>query len=425
MTYGVDWALVLMYLALVIIGFASIYSSVHSVEHGAMFSPGTRTGKQMIWFAVAFVIDILILFVINPNLWEVISTPGYLVMLGLLAAVIVLGVNIKGSHSWFAFGPIRFQPAEFSKITTSMMLATVMSQSSFKMDRPRDFWTVVLILLIPMVIIIGERETGSTLVYIGFLFVMYRQGLSGWIIVIAAMLVMVFIITMKNSPTAAMIVSGVAAILFYLMIRSSYPRSRQYAPVLYALAVFGICAALALSTDFIFEHVLQPHQRKRIEILLGLKEDLSGVGYNVHQSLISIGSGGFSGKGFLQGTQTALGFVPEHSTDFIFCNIGEEWGFIGAAGVIILFVAFIWRILYDAENSTYRFTRIYGYCVAACLFMHLMINLGMTMGIMPVIGIPLPLVSYGGSSLLSFSILIFIFLALLRNERRHSRNTII
>jgi rod shape determining protein RodA len=317
-----------------------------------------------------------------------------------------------------------------------------------------------------MGIIIMQSETGSALVYVGFIFMLYREGLSGWIIFMIGMAILLFILTLTSSSYVALVVlTGVAS--FCMMVYSG--RGKWWMifgiPVIVLLAllpkilpegfalspsqiIIGVLASgiplagfiafrernrftqislialigglmLIFSTEYIFSKVLQEHQRKRIEVLLGMKEDPSGVGYNVDQSLIAIGSGGVSGKGFTNGTQTTLGFVPEQSTDFIFCTIGEEWGFIGCSIVILLYVLLIWRIVRNAERCREAFTRIYGYCVACCIFMHLFINVGMTLGIMPVIGIPLPLVSYGGSSLWAFTIMIFIFIALDRNERKY------
>ena len=381
-------------------------------------------------------------------------------------AVIVLGVEVKGSRSWFEFGPIRFQPAEISKISTSLMLAAFMSQLGYKISRLKDFVITALIILVPMGIIIMQSETGSALVYVGFIFMLYREGLSGWLIFMIGMAILLFILTLTSSSYVALIVLsgvcsfcmmlysgrgkwwvfiGVPVIVLLAILPSILPEGFFLSPlqILLGLIIILIPVAgyiafrernrfsqlsliamiagilLVFSTDYLFNNVLQDHQRKRIEVLLGMKEDPSGVGYNVNQSMIAIGSGGFFGKGYMNGTQTTFGFVPEQSTDFIFCTIGEEWGFVGCTAVILLYVLLISRIIRSAERSREAFTRIYGYCVACCIFMHLFINVGMTLGLMPVIGIPLPLVSYGGSSLWAFTIMIFIFIALDRNERKY------
>ena len=469
---SVDWALVVTYLLLILIGWVNIYASIHSDGPASIFDYNFRSGKQFVWILTALGLAALILFVVNAQLWESASIPLYLGVLCLLVAVIFLGVEVKGSRSWFEFGPIRFQPAEVSKITTSLLLATLMSQVNFRITRFKDFLLTALILGIPMVVILTESETGSALVYVGFIFVMYREGFSGWWIFCIGMAALLFILTLTASPYVSILVlagvlllcnglesnkigvafwifSGVLLILcllpwifgkfspesfvskinplyilvgicvaavLYLMIVGYRSRHRFL-----SMSALGLIAGMALvfSTEFIFNNILQDHQRKRIEVLLGMKEDPAGVGYNVNQSMIAIGSGGLHGKGFLGGTQTTFGFVPEQSTDFIFCTVGEEWGFIGCFVVIALYVFLILRIISDAEKSRKAFTRIYGYCVASCIFMHLFINIGMTIGLMPVIGIPLPLLSYGGSSLWAFTILIFIFIALYRQEKKY------
>ena len=469
---SVDWALVVTYLLLILIGWVNIYASIHSDGPASIFDYNFRSGKQFVWILTALGLAALILFVVNAQLWESASIPLYLGVLCLLVAVIFLGVEVKGSRSWFEFGPIRFQPAEVSKITTSLLLATLMSQVNFRITRFKDFLLTALILGIPMVVILAESETGSALVYVVFIFVMYREGFSGWWIFCIGMAALLFILTLTASPYVSILVlagvlllcnglesnkigvafwifSGVLLILcllpwifgkfspesfvskinplyilvgicvaavLYLMIVGYWSRHRFL-----SMSALGLIAGMALvfSTEFIFNNILQDHQRKRIEVLLGMKEDPAGVGYNVNQSMIAIGSGGLHGKGFLGGTQTTFGFVPEQSTDFIFCTVGEEWGFLGCLVVISLYVFLISRIIMDAEKSREAFTRIYGYCVASCIFMHLFINIGMTIGIMPVIGIPLPLLSYGGSSLWAFTVLIFIFIALYRQEKKY------
>ena len=417
----IDWKLVICYLLLVLIGLANIYASIHSADPEPFFAWSSRSGKQVVWIMTALALGALILFAVNPKLWEVISLPTYILVLGLLVAVIFLGVEVKGSRSWFAFGPIRFQPAEVSKISTSLLLAALMSRQGFKMSRLRDFLTVALVIGIPMLVIVAESETGSALVYIGFLFVLYREGLSGWVLFVVGMAVVLFILSLVAPVWVALLVLLIAVGVFFYVFRSSAGRSLAARRQTWFLSLAGLAAGaiMIFSTQFVFNNVLQDHQRKRIEVLLGLKEDPAGVGYNVTQSMIAIGSGGFAGKGYLRGTQTTSGFVPEQSTDFIFCTVGEEWGFIGCAIVILLYAYMIFRIIKDAEKSREAFTRIYGYCVAACIFMHLFINIGMTIGLMPVIGIPLPLLSYGGSSLWAFTILIFIFLALNKQEKKY------
>ena len=490
----VDWSLVICWVVLILIGWANIYASTLASEPDSIFDFASRSGKQFVWMITALGIAGLVLFVIPPRLYEGLSLPIYLFTIALLVAVIFLGIEVKGSRSWFALGPVRFQPAEISKISTSLMLATVMSQLGYRIGRFRDFLIAAIIILFPMLIIVLQSETGSALVYVGFIFMLYREGLSGWLIFMIGMAILTFILTLTTSPfIAVLVLAGVASLCIslysdkfkswilvcvpaivilsfvpqvldvltewivgverlaeiaalqeagevvelpwimkikpiYILLGASlaampfviYNAFREGNRFTYlALLSFIGGVLLVFSTDFLFNNVLQDHQRKRIEVLLGMKEDPTGVGYNVNQSLIAIGSGGLTGKGYLNGTQTTLGFVPEQSTDFIFCTIGEEWGFLGAAGIILLYVFLIWRIIRNAERSREGFTRIYGYCVACCIFMHLFINIGMTIGLMPVIGIPLPFISYGGSSLWGFTAMLFIFIALDRNERKY------
>ena len=499
-----DWKLVFIYLALVFIGWVNIYASIHGGENTGILDFSVNSGKQFIWILTAFGLGSLIVFLIPSNLWESGAGLLYIMVLFLLVAVIFLGVEVKGSRSWFAFGPVRFQPAEISKITTSLLRAFIMSRPGFKLTRFSNFLTVAAVIALPMLVILGESETGSALVYVGFIFVLYREGLSGWLITLIGVAILVFILTLTTSPyTAILWLLGIIAAgnalnhrnsLQWLLCAAAVIILLAYIPQLWTLLqnalIPGLSEAAAnaeageeavneamaiaadasawgflyavkplyillgliglavpaviffalkyrdsfagvstltmiagimmvFSVDFIFYNILQDHQRKRIEVLLGMKEDPSGVGYNVNQSMIAIGSGGLTGKGYLNGTQTTYGFVPEQSTDFIFCTVGEEWGFLGCFAVIALYVGLIWLITKDAEHSRESFTRIYGYCLASCLFMHLLINIGMTIGIMPVIGIPLPFMSYGGSSLWAFTIMLSIFIALDHREKRY------
>ena len=486
----IDWSLVLCWLVLILIGWANIYASIHATEPSSIFDFSSRSGKQFVWMATALVIAVTVLFVFPARLYESAALPIYVFVIMLLVAVIFLGIEVKGSRSWFEFGPVRFQPAEISKISTSLMLAAVMSQSGYRIGRWKDFIITAAIILLPMMIIIGQSETGSALVYVGFIFMLYREGLSGWLIFMVGMAILLFILTLTASPyTAILVLAGIASLCICLYsgrfrwwliicvplvvlfafvpgILESIAAAGQdpalveeaveeasaggswiskIKPLYILLGAIGLSIpfvayqafrerntfthlaiisslagiALVFSVNFLFNDVLQDHQRKRIEVLLGMKEDPSGVGYNVNQSMIAIGSGGLTGKGYLNGTQTTYGFVPEQSTDFIFCTNGEEWGFVGCTFIILLYVFLMWRIVKDAERSREAFTRIYGYCVACCIFMHLFINIGMTIGLMPVIGIPLPFISYGGSSLWGFTALLFIFIALDRNERKY------
>ena len=417
----VDWKLVVCYVLLVLIGWINIYASVQSGDPSSIFDLGVRSGKQFLWFGISLVAAVMILFVISPRIWEVISSPAYLFVLVLLVAVIFLSKDTKGSHSWFELGPVKFQPAEISKITTSLMLAAYMSRPSFRLSNRRNFTIVAFIVGVPMLVIVAESETGSALVYLGFLFALYREGLSGWLLFVIGMAIFLFILTLVTKPWISIVVLTViiACLLFFYL--RKYHRVMRLRRAMWRNAVIGLIVgtAFVFCTQFAFDNILKDYQRARIEVLLGLREDLAGAGYNVHQSMIAIGSGGLTGKGFLHGTQTAYGFVPEQSTDFIFCTVGEEWGFIGCFVVILIYALLLFWIIKDADESREAFTRIYGYCLASCLFMHLFINIGMTIGLMPVIGIPLPFMSYGGSSLLAFTTMLFIFIALNRQENKY------
>ena len=417
----IDWKLIVCYLLLVLIGWFNIYASVQSGDPVSIFDLSSRSGKQFLWFGVSLVMAALVLFVISPRLWEVISSPAYLFVLVLLVAVIFLSKDTKGSHSWLEFGPVKFQPAEISKITTSLMLAARMSRPNFKFSSHKDFLAVALIVGIPMLVIVAESETGSALVYAGFLFALYREGLTGWILFVIGMCIFLFILTLVTSPLVSVLV--LLGITTFLLLRSLHKHRRvlRLRRGIWRRAILGLIAGaiFIFSTQFAFDNVLKDYQRARVEVLLGLREDPAGAGYNVHQSMIAIGSGGLAGKGYLQGTQTAYGFVPEQSTDFIFCTVGEEWGFLGCTFVILVYALLIFWIIRDADESREAFTRIYGFCLASCLFMHLFINIGMTIGLMPVIGIPLPFMSYGGSSLLAFTTMLFIFIALNRQENKY------
>ena len=457
-----DIPLVICWLLLVFIGWINIFASVYSEEHSSIFDMSQRYGMQFIWIITAFVLAVSIIFLLNPKIYSVLSPPIYLFVCILLIAVIFLGKEVNGSKSWFRFGAVSFQPAEISKISTSLFLAHLMSKYSFKLSRFRDALSVALAILVPMAIIVMEKETGSALVYCGFIFLLYREGLSGWFLIFGLLSILLFVVTLAVSPLAALIIlfvlSGivngiytrrlwlhlgilipVALLLGFLpAIKGSlvpeFPVQVEHIALLimavpvilsiikftgkrmghlkYLLTGFICSIILIFSVQFIFHNILQHHQRERIENLLGIKEDLMGAGYNVHQSKIAIGSGGFSGKGFLNGTQTKFDFVPEQSTDFIFCTVGEEWGFVGAVTVVCIYLFLITRLIVLSERQKDRFARIYGYCVACCFFMHVFINMGMTMGLVPVIGIPLPFLSYGGSSLWSFTVLLFIFIKL-------------
>ena len=471
MSYGqgprarkVDFGLLLSWLFLVFYGWLNIYSAVYSEEHASIFDFSQRYGLQFIWVCISIGIAILLLYIINPRSLQPLSLILYLGMLVLLAAVIFLGKEVNGSRSWFFIGSFGLQPAEFSKITTALLLSYIMSRWGFSLFSRKDAIRAALVVLVPILLILLEKETGSVLVYVGLILVFYMEGLAGWVIVAGLSLIAMFVITIALSPLTAVVcaLSAACIIRFFLSRRlgwlfaaipvivlmcfvprlsniESFAFLKALKPEVWALILFSpflilwirdllsrrdkrgsgrlllsLCcaAAMVFSVNFIFTKVLQPHQRARIENLFGITEDLQGIGYNVHQSKIAIGSGGLTGKGFLNGTQTKYNFVPEQSTDFIFCTVGEEWGFLGSIALLGVYIFMILRIIHLASKNSDAFTRIYGYCVASIFLMHVVINIGMTMGLLPVIGIPLPFLSYGGSGMVSFTILLFIFIRL-------------
>ena len=461
-TRRVDLGLLLSYLLLIVFGWLNIYSAVYSEEHGFILDMSQRYGQQFIWIGLSILTAIFILYIIRPEIYSTLSPILYIIMAVLLFAVIFVGKEVNGSKSWFFIGSFGLQPAEFSKITTSLLLSYIMSQYGFTLTNKKMAATAAAVVLLPILLIIMEKETGSALVYLGLLFVFYMQGMSGWFIILGFSLAAIFSLTISFSPLTAIIcalaacsllrlliwkrgkwfISAVAVIVLIAYLPKLYatlPFLELFKPEVWALILFIphtilwivdiykmredrgsfylilslICAiAITFSINIIFNKVLQPHQRARIENLFGITEDLQGIGYNVHQSKIAIGSGGLTGKGFLNGTQTKYNFVPEQSTDFIFCTVGEEWGFVGSLLLLIVYIYLIVRIIVLASKNFDTFTKLYGYCVASIFLMHVVINMGMTMGLLPVIGIPLPFLSYGGSSMLSFTILLFIFIRL-------------
>lgn len=414
---NVDWLLIGLYLILVFAGWLNIYAAVFNDAHQSIFDTSQSYGKQLLWIGTASVLATAILLIDE----RFFSTFGYLIygiVILLLIGVIFIGSETKGATSWFAIGGFKIQPSEFSKFATNLALAKYLSTLNINLS---DFKTKIrsaLIIGLPAILILLQNDTGSALVYAAFILVLYREGLSGSFLVIGLIAAVLFVSTLflqaeTFQPLSWLEFSGSTLILIILasILAFIYYLNRKKKKLwLGLLAVFIVCAGFIKSVDYIFTEILEPHQSKRINVLLGLESDPKGAGYNVNQSLIAIGSGGFSGKGFLQGTQTKYDFVPEQSTDFIFCTIGEEWGFIGSFFVIALFMALLLRILFLCARQRSNFARIYGYGVASILFFHFTINIGMTIGLAPVIGIPLPFFSYGGSSLWAFTILLFVFI---------------
>ncbi|MBX7183087.1 MAG: rod shape-determining protein RodA [Bacteroidia bacterium] len=401
---GIDPWLVGLYVVLVLLGWMNIYAAVFNEEHRNIFDISQNYGKQMIWIVSSFFLALMVM-VIDGKFYAAFSWPIYIVVMVLLLATIGLARDINGQKAWIEIGGFQIQAAEFAKFAANLALAKYLSQLNIKME---DFETKLkagLIIFTPFILILLQNDTGSALVFTAFIFVLYREGLSGNILLFGAGAGVLAILSLLFPKEYILIGIGIIVGLLLILI----PKNWQNMLVVGAFAL--IMAAMVMSVNVAFDK-LQPHQKERIEILLGKRTDNKGAGYNVNQSKIAIGSGGLIGKGFLQGTQTKYDFVPEQSTDFIFCTVGEEWGFLGSIVVIILFLVLFLRVVFVAERQRSPFTRIYGYGVASILLFHFSINIGMTIGLLPVIGIPLPFFSYGGSSLWSFTILLFILIKL-------------
>jgi rod shape determining protein RodA len=476
---SIDWWTILIYLALLTFGWVSVCGASYSYGDTDIFSLDTRSGMQIIWIGTSIILG-FVLLMLDDRYYDMFSFIIYGFMLVLLFATIFNPHSIKGSRSWLVLGPLRLQPAEFAKFATALALAKVMSIYGYSIQKWQHFAAALGIILVPMLFIVLQRETGSALVYLAFFLMFYREGMPGSILFTGVAMVFYFVVGIRYAdamilytPTSVgkfvvlllvQIFSGamvwiyctdrkdairilaicigvtVIALLFslfvipfnvvyvelamcailvgYLIWQSLATRIRSYLWI----AAFTVGSVVFFSlADYMLNNVMEAHQRVRINVLLGLEEDLKGAGYNVHQSEIAIGSGGLEGKGFLNGTQTKLKFVPEQDTDFIFCTVGEEEGFVGSAGVLLLFLALILRLIHLAERQPYPFGRVYGYCVLSIFLFHVFINVGMVLGLTPVIGIPLPFFSYGGSSLWGFTILLFIFLRIDagRNMIRH------
>ena len=453
---GLDWITILVYTVLVLIGWVNIYAAVYDEAHSSIFDISQRYGMQLIWIGVSAFIAISILL-IDDKYYHILAYPLYWFSILVLIGVLLFGKEVNGAKSWL-FG---IQPSEFVKFTTALALARYMSSYSFDIRNLKHLLHVAILLGLPVLIVMLQNDTGSALVFGSFLFMLYREGFNGWVYIALIMIISLFIFSFLLEPTALLIVLILVCVVGEGMTNGNWRSKAIYLAglALGSTLIYTVCQLLlsidiswylsiliattlsigvvilyayrykinniltfillffgslgfTYTVDYVFNNVLQIHQQKRILDLLGLESDLSHWGYNVNQSKIAIGSGGFSGKGFLEGTQTKFNFVPEQSTDFIFCTVGEEWGFIGSAIVIILFVILILRLIRMGERQQEPFGRIYCYCVASVFLFHITINIGMTIGIMPVIGIPLPFFSYGGSSLIAFTILLFVAIKL-------------
>ena len=467
---SLDYWTILIYIALLTFGWLSVCGASYTYGDTDIFALSTRSGMQIVWIGTSLVLG-FVLLLLDDRYYDTFAYIIYILLLILLFATIFNPHTIKGSRSWLVLGPLRLQPAEFAKFATALALSKFMSTYGYDIHQWKHFAATLAIIFLPMMFIVLQRETGSALVYFAFFLMFYREGMPGSILFTAVAMVVYFVVgiryadvMMAETPTsvgkftvllliqlfsAAMVwvycqdrrdalrifavtigLTGMALLfslyvipfdvvwiqlvmsallIGYLLLQGMATRLRNY----FWIAVLALGSIIFFNVaDYGLNHVLQAHQRTRINVLLGLEEDLKGAGYNVHQSEIAIGSGGLEGKGFLNGTQTKLKYVPEQDTDFIFCTVGEEEGFVGSASVLLLFLALILRLIHLAERQPYRFGRVYGYCVLSIFLFHVFINVGMVLGLTPVIGIPLPFFSYGGSSLWGFTFLLFIFLAL-------------
>ncbi len=398
-----DWLTVFLYLILVFFGWLSIFSAASDEDVVRVFDLSQRFGKQILWIGLALVLAFVIL-IIDAKFFSAFSFIIYLSILLLLVAVLFFGKTVSGSKSWIEIGSISIQPAEFAKFATALALAKYLSSTNINMDKLKTKLISIIIITVPPLLILLQNDTGSALVYAAFVLVLYREGISGAFIVLGVVAALLFILTLLFGEL--WITAGI--VLFTMLVLLFIKKMRKRIKIILAGMVVSI--VFVFSVNYAYENVLAPHQKKRINVMLGIEKDPHGAGYNVNQSKIAIGSGGLKGKGFRQGMLTRYHFVPEQTTDFIFCTVGEEWGFVGTTVVILLFVILLIRLIFLAERQKSHFSRIYGYGVASIFFFHFAINIGMTIGLAPVVGIPLPFFSYGGSSLWAFTILLFIFI---------------
>jgi len=407
--FNVDWITILIYVALCAIGFLNIYSVKFNPDKSEAFSFTAEYGKQLIFIITGLVLGLSILL-LDAKFFSVFAPIIYCITVLLLLVVLVVGINKGGNQAWIPIGSFSLQPSEFAKFGTALLLARYISSFNPKLNTFRPVLIAAAIIGIPMCLIMLQPDAGSMLVFLSFMFPLYREGLSGYLLIIFWGLVTLFILNLFLSPF--LLISSIL-IIGALFI---YNNRKKQQKIINITIITIVAIGYLFVAKFLFNNVLQTHQRARIELILGLKTDNQGVGYNVRQSQIAIGAGQLTGRGWKEGTQTKLRYVPEQSTDFIFSTVGEEWGFVGCFVVIGLYVFMLVRIVNIAERQKSTFSRVYGYCIACIIFFHVFINIGMAIGLMPVIGIPLPFISYGGSSLWSFTILLFIFLKLDSNR---------
>ena len=476
---SLDWVTILIYIALLAFGWFSVCGASYDYGSTDMFDFTSRSGKQLIWIGCSFGLG-FVLLMLDDRLYDTLANIAYVGFMLLLLITPFLATDTKGSLSWIKFGSVSLQPAEFAKCATALAVAKLMGAYGFSLQNKRDFIHAATLVLLPVLLIVMQKETGSALVYFAFFLMFYREGMPGSILFAAVAAIIYFVVgisyesvvlgstgtslgrlvvftlvwlfsigllrvyTEDKSNTWRIFLIGMLCLLISwsvaefivpfdiswimlavcigLMIFLTYRSISKHLSNYFYIALFALGSIIFFSlSSYVLNNILQQHQRDRVNVLLGLKDDPSGVGYNVSQSKIAIGSGGLEGKGFLNGTQTKLKYVPEQDTDFIFCTVGEEEGFLGASGVLLCFLALILRLIYLSERQPYAFGRVYGYCVLSVFLFHLFINVGMVLGVTPVIGIPLPFFSYGGSSLWGFTLLLFIFLRIDAGRNRSRR----
>ncbi|MDC1080840.1 rod shape-determining protein RodA [Flavobacteriaceae bacterium] len=408
--YRLDWITIILYLALVSYGLINIYSTNFN-ENSSLFNFSIPVGKQFIFFGVSIVVAVVIL-ITKAKVFERFASIFYLISILSLIGLFIFGKNISGATSWYTFGGIGLQPSEFAKVTTALAVSKILSEIQVDLKKIKSLFQIGFVITLPMILIIIQPDPGTALVFVGFFFVLFREGLNVIFLLFIIGLIFFFILALM-APIPFIFTSIITLLISIYFFSKKLNRKASLLP--YLLVIFLSCGYV-YSVDYIFNTVFEQRHRDRINIILGKKIDSQGIGYNINQSKIAIGSGGWNGKGFLQGTQTKGDFVPQQHTDYIFSTIGEEWGFYGSSLVVVAFCFLIIRIIYKTENLKNKFARIYGHSLASILFFHFFINIGMSLGLVPTVGIPLPFISYGGSSLLAFSCLLFIFLNLDANR---------
>ena len=405
---NMDWMVVSLYITLVVLGWLNIYSASLPLEETSIFDLSQIYGKQMLFIIVSIPLIIVILS-IDGKFFEKFSSIIFVASLLALAGLFVFGKEIKGQTNWYSFGSFSLQPAEFAKFATALALSKYLGNVQVNLSVPKYQFQALGLILLP-VALIAPHDPGSALIFSSMILVLYREGLPAWYLWTGFIAIILFIASLLFEPIYIVLTA-------LLLIIAQYFRARlMNRNIVMSSVIFVLISAYTFSVSYVFDNVFQQHHRDRFNILLGKAVDMKGIGYNINQSKIAVGSGGWTGKGFLEGTQTKGGFVPEQHTDYIFTTVGEEWGFIGSLIIIFLYIALILRILYLAERQKTKFSRVYGYCVASILFVHFFINTAMVLGLFPTVGVPLPMFSYGGSGLLAFTILIFIFVKMDANK---------